>query len=216
MMKRTASVTAASIAGVILAGGTAIGANVGILQAADSSPLGQLSAEVSAPTTTTLGEALEADPTGSAGSASATQASLPEVERPSIQSFAIDTAGTIDLEAVAGTLLIDRVTTNPGWSWVPGSASPDSVTITFTSGGDVLEFSAFLHDDGMISANVDQPITIQATPAQPAAPTTGGSHDDHDDGDHDDGDHDDGDHNDDHNDDDHDDHDDHEGRNDDD
>ena len=52
MIHRTASITAASIAGVILAGGAAVGANVGILNAADNSELGSLSADATISTPT--------------------------------------------------------------------------------------------------------------------------------------------------------------------
>ena len=51
MIRKTAAITAASIAGVVLAGSAAVGANIGILDAADDTGLGTLSAEaaISAP-----------------------------------------------------------------------------------------------------------------------------------------------------------------------
>ncbi len=182
MIKKTASVTAASIAGVILAGGAAIGANVGILQAADSGPLGELSAEVAATTTTIdLPPTTEEFQTDSSVVDTASQETLPQAGESTIQSFAIDAAGTIDLEVAEGALVIGNVSTNPGWTWVPGQATSDTVAVTFTSGGDVFEFSAMLQPDGTISANVDQPIIVQAAaPSQPAAPAGRGYDDDDD------------------------------------
>ncbi len=168
MIKKTAAVTAASIAGVILAGGAAIGANVGILRAADSGPLGELSAEIS----TTVPE-VESEST-----TSTTRVTTPVAQQVSNdgssasgQSFAVADAGTIDLEIVNGLLIIGQVSTAPGWAWEPGDATTDSVTAVFTSGSDRYEFSAFLGDDGIIFANVDQPVIVQAPAAtQPAAP----------------------------------------------
>ncbi len=176
MIKKTAAVTAASIAGVILAGGAAIGANVGILRAADSGPLGELSAEIS----TTVPE-VESEST-----TSTTRVTTPVAQQvanddssASGQSFAVADAGTIDLEIVNGMLIIGQVSTAPGWAWEPGDATGDSVSAVFTSGSDRYEFSAFLGADGIIFANVDQPIIVQAPAAtQPATPQYDGDNDD--------------------------------------
>ena len=53
MAHRTALIAAGSIAVVIVAGTIAVGANLGILNAADSHPVGKLSASTSIPATET-------------------------------------------------------------------------------------------------------------------------------------------------------------------
>ena len=45
MLKKRTVVTALSIAAIVVAGGAAVAANVGILNAADNTPMGTLSAE---------------------------------------------------------------------------------------------------------------------------------------------------------------------------
>lgn len=146
MIRKTAAITAASIAGVILAGGAAVGANIGILNAADDNLLGDLSAE--APITTPFTE-----PT-------ATEQPIANLSDSdgSTQSFAVDTAGTVEVETDGSGLRLSDVRTNQGWSWQETSSDSRTVKVTFSSGSDNLEFTATTNDDGTISASVDRPI----------------------------------------------------------
>ena len=171
MIRKTAAITAASIAGVVIAGGAAVGANIGILNAVDDNSLGELSAE-----TVITTPSIETD--GSVGS-SVDVASSPR----SIQSFDVDVAGTVDIESGPAGLRLVEVQTSEGWSWVDTTTEPGTISLTFASGTDRLEFSAVSADDGTIDANVDRPIVTPAPQATSPAP---GVHvDDDDDEDHD-------------------------------
>jgi hypothetical protein len=156
MIRKTAAITAASIAGVVLAGGAAVGANIGILNAADDSSLGELSAQ--APITAPYIEP------------SASVTPLVEVadSTDSTQSFTVDTAGTVELRTDENGLTLHAVRTNQGWSWEETSTDSGAVAITFTSGADTLEFTATPNADDTISASVDRPIITPAS-AQPQA-----------------------------------------------
>ncbi len=58
MNKRTSFITAGAVTGVLLAGTAAVGANIGILNAADNGDVGQLSAAVATtPVTVSRGRA---------------------------------------------------------------------------------------------------------------------------------------------------------------
>ena len=179
MIRKTAAITALSIAGVILAGGAAVGANIGILNAADDNSLGNLSAEapISVPTTeadTTFAPIVDmSDATGSR------------------QSFTVDAAGTVEVEAEDTGLHLVDVRTNQGWSWEETSTDSGTVTVTFTSGVDTLEFSATPNDDGTINASVDRPIITPAPTQATAANSSpnysddGDDHEEYEDDDHD-------------------------------
>ena len=159
MIRKTAAITAASIAGVILAGGAAVGANIGILNAADDNALGDLSAE--APITT-----LYTEPTATV------QPIVNSTDsNGSSQSFGVDTAGTVEIDTDGSGLQLSDVRTNQGWSWQETRTDQNAVTVTFTSGADTLEFTATQNDDGTISASVDRPIITAAPSQTPATPT---------------------------------------------
>ena len=213
MIRKTAAITAASIAGVVLAGSAAVGANIGILDAADDTGLGTLSAEaaISAPAETT-GATVELDP-----SPATSEVTVAPTDDSGVQSFAVDAAGTVDLETDDSGLHVKAVHANDGWSWQETASGPNAVAITFTSGGDTLEFVAALNADGSIDAGVDRPIFTSAPAAASSpSPATAGTYEDDDEYEHDE-DHDEyEDHDDDeHDDDEHEDHE-HEGSEDDD
>jgi len=212
MVRRTAAITAASIAGVILAGGAAIGANIGILNAADDSKLGDLSAEAAVASPVSIGANIEADdsnlgdPSGEAaivppvsigaeneaddsnlGDPSDEAAIVPPVSTtesptPSVpiaetptpadtsHVFIVDDAGEIEVDTSQSGLRISDVRTNQGWVWEELTASDGTVTVSFTSGGDELVFTASSNDDGAISAGIDRPAPA-ATPTQISAPS---------------------------------------------
>lgn len=167
MVRKTAAITAAAIAGVILAGGAAVGANIGILNAADNSALGELSAEAPLATPNLEPEAVVQPVSATSDSDSSTQ------------SFTVDAAGMVDLELDDNGLRVDDVRTNQGWTWEDTSVDDSVVTITFTSGADALEFSAATNTDGSISASVDRPIITPSQNPTPANGTTATYSDDH-------------------------------------
>lgn len=203
MIRRTAAITAASIAGVILAGGAAVGANIGILNAADDSNLGELSAQA-LPTTTVVTQAETSIPTILDSLASNDQQ----------QSFTVDAAGQVDLVVDDSGISLAEVRPNQGWTWSESTTSDGSVVVEFSSGSDRLIFTATGNDDGTIAARVDRPASGSTQGTAPVAtgpittvPTTSddGSYDDEyeyddddDDDDHEYEDHDDDDDDDDH------------------
>jgi hypothetical protein len=207
MIRKTAAITAASIAGVVLAGSAAVGANIGILDAADDTGLGTLSAEaaISAPADNT-GATVELDP-----SPATSAVTIAPSDDSGVQTFAVDVAGTVDIETDSSGLHVKAVHPNDGWSWQETTGGPNAVALTFTSGGDTLEFVASLNADGSLDARVDRPVVTSSSPSVTTPAATGGYDDDeydHDDDHEEDEDHDE--------DDDHDDHDNHEGGEDDD
>lgn len=172
MIRRTAAITAASIVGVILAGGAAVGANIGILNAADNNSLGNLSAVAPVttpavePTTTLLSVVRASDPTGPT------------------QSFIVDLAGTVEVKAADTGLSLGDVRTNQGWSWEESDVGSGAVAVIFTFGTDKIFFSATPNDDGTISARVDRPAITPALTSPPKVNSSATYSDDHHDDDH--------------------------------
>jgi hypothetical protein len=168
MLRKTAAFTAASIAGVILAGGAAVGANIGILNAADSNELGQLSAEapLDAPTETTSLIRLVAP-----------------IDESNVHTYSVDIAGAVSVETTGSGLRLVEVGANPGWTWEDTTSRADAVTVTFTAAGDTLEFEAELLADGTIEPSVTRPAAPSAVPPN----GTASSFDDDDHGSDDDG-----------------------------
>ncbi len=164
MIRKPAIITAASITGVVIAGGAAIGANVGILGAADNGPIGNLSAEAtvasSAPSTTTS----IPDPTTVVVAEPTPIAPVPA------QTFVVDVAGDIDLATTEAGLELADVRPNPGWAWSVVSETEATIAVRFTAGADTLNFTARLNDDDTIAANVERPSPPAA--AAPATPAT--------------------------------------------
>lgn len=172
MIRKTAAITAASIAGVIIAGGAAVGANIGILNAADDNSLGQLSAElpIAAAESETSAISIAGDPSPSA----------------SFQSFDVDVAGTVELETDGDLLVVAGVRTNEGWAWVNTTTDPGTVTITFMSDTDRLEFAAAVNADGTITAAVDRPIpALGGQPSMSSSSSASYEDDGHDDDEYD-------------------------------
>ncbi len=192
MIRKTAAITASSIAGIVLAGGAAVGANVGILNAASSSDLGQLSAEVSSADSAPGDDTSQLVPqtvvVSSDGSTATTQPAAlsgtlttdttigvdttdTTIEQGEDQKFAIGTAGVVEVRSQGGVIKVTEVKANSGWTWQPGPDTPTSVKVTFTSSTEKFEFYASLNADGTIAARVDQPVIVRA-PAPPPPPTT--------------------------------------------
>jgi len=177
MIRSTAAITAASIAGVIISGGAAVGANIGILNAADDSDFGNLSAESSVGSTTSTTES-------GFGIVPITEV---ELEPGAVQSFTVDVAGEVEVGLTESGVYLASVRTNQGWSWQEETSTEGTLFVSFTLGNDKLVFSATGNDDGTINASVDRP-----APAPSSVIGTTYDDDDHyDDHDDDDDDHDD-------------------------
>jgi hypothetical protein len=174
---RTSLITTVAIAGVIVAGGAAIAANIGILSAADSSALGELSATelVAAAPESTL-----ADTT-----TSTTSTTTPAVGATS--DYVVDDAGMVSLLASDSGLTLVTATANDGWTPALSQSEPASLTVVFTNGGRTVVFSATLGADGSIVADVTEPMSVPGSnPTGPATIPTSPSYTGSDDDSHDD------------------------------
>ena len=134
MGHRTALITAGSIALVILAAAVAVGANLGILNAADSRPVGSLSASAAV-------KVVRAQPT-----------QVP-------QKYIIRKAGTVSVVATKSGLRLVDVTTRRGWRWTLRQTADRRLTVTFKSGSAVYRFVTVMRRHGRIVARADHPIT---------------------------------------------------------
>ncbi|HMS49579.1 hypothetical protein [Candidatus Neomicrothrix sp.] len=177
MLKKRTVVTALSIAAIVVAGGAAVAANVGILNAADNTPMGTLSAEADLATV--------AAPSSSSTTA-ATSAGAP-------QRFVVESAGQVEVLRDGAKLTLGEVLPSAGWQARPGAVTSDSAEVTFTSGTDELVFTATLAGDGTVTGAAKRPgQSVETIPQATASSTSsaGGHDDDHADSDHDQADHD--------------------------
>ena len=203
MNKRTAFITAAAVTGVMLAGTAAVGANIGILNAADSDNVGELSAAVTVSTEAdTTPNSVEPqvidiyldEPSVAADPAAAALVTESAVVSPTsaTQRFDVDDAGTVNVRATKTGVLLDGVVVADGWSWSSEQPSATELVVTFTSADSEYIFYANLALDGTIVARVDEPIvkvvqaatpSLSLTPAATAPantqPATGYGDDDH-------------------------------------
>ena len=164
MGHRAALITAGSIALIIFAGAVAVGANLGILNAADSRPFGKLSA--AADVQTTAPEVVRV------------YASEKTPTEP--QQYVIKGAGTVSVAATKHSLRLADVTARPGWKWTLAQTADPRLTVTFKSSTATYTFVATLDGKGAIVARVDKPVTRVVTTASSgsgatssAAPATG-------------------------------------------
>jgi hypothetical protein len=150
MGHRTALITAGSVAVVIFAAAIAVGANLGILNAADSRPVGNLSASA----------AIKAirEPAGAALAAP--------------QKYVIRRAGTVSVAATKTGLRLVDVTTRRGWRWTLTQTANRRLSVTFKSGSTVYRFTTIAKRHGRVVAWVDHPVTrVVPYAAVAAAPT---------------------------------------------
>ena len=193
MTSKTSLVTAAAIAGVLLAGTAAVAANIGILNAADSSVIGDLAA------TDELLPTPGADtPTGTVASMETPTTSTTVVAAPltnTAQQYDIADTGTVWVLATRSGLALDHVVAESGWNPVLTQSELRSLRVDFTNGDRIIVFTAALGDDGTVIVDVTEPSTVVAPPNAPATttpsvatrtPTISGDDDDYDYEDHDD------------------------------
>ena len=179
-------ITAASILAVGVAGAFAIGANIGILDAAGKNNVGNLSAAgdltFTDPLTTdasagaSAGDPANASTTDPATTTADVAAPAADIAAPagSARDFLIDTAGSITLETTADGLRLDAVTPNTGWSWSLVRADPSQIDLVFTDSGRRLRVTATVGSDGQIAVDVTEPQALVVSPTGPAqsAPTS--------------------------------------------
>ena len=155
MAHRTALIAAGSIAVVIVAGTIAVGANLGILNAADSHPVGKLSATTSIPTA----EQAQAAP--------ATPVVAVATTAP--QKYVIKQAGTVSVTLARSGLRLSDVTALRGWKWALAQTGDSKLKVTFNHKSATYTFVATRGPNGSIVARVDHPITkVIAGPASAA------------------------------------------------
>ncbi|HUV19568.1 MAG TPA: hypothetical protein VMW33_13885 [Ilumatobacteraceae bacterium] len=191
LTSRTTLVTAAAIAGVLIAGTAAVAANIGILNAADDSTLGELAA---------TDELLPSEPaslptTVATVATTAPSSTAPETTLPTgvAQQYDIEGAGSVWLMTTTSGLALDHVEAVPGWSPLLSQGDLRSLRVDFTNGDRTIVFTASLGADGIVVVDVTEPSTVFAqAPAAGAtqnpvgaSPTSGGYDDDHDDDEHD-------------------------------
>jgi len=134
MRHRTALITAGSIAVVIFAAAVAVGANLGILNAADSRPVGGLSA-------------------------SAAVKAVRERPVPVPQKYIIRKAGTVSVAATKSGLRLVDVTTRRGWHWTLKQTADRRLSVTFKKGSAVYNFVTVMRRHGRIVSRLDHPVT---------------------------------------------------------
>ena len=156
MRHRTALITAGSIAAVVFAGAIAVGANLGILTVADSSPVGQL-------TTASVSQVQPAEPT------KAYAASKPAApEQPATQAYVIKKAGSVKIAFSKTAVRFVHASAMRHWSWKLAQTGDKKLTVTFSHGSDTYTFVASVGKHGKLVAQVDHPVTK-------VLPSSGGS-----------------------------------------
>jgi hypothetical protein len=155
MAHRTALIAAGSIAVVIVAGTIAVGANLGILNAADSPPVGKLSASTSLPTAQ------------QPAAAPATPVVAAATTAP--QQYVIKQAGSVSVTLAKSGVRLNDVSALRGWTWSLSQTRDSSLKVTFKHKSATYTFVATRGPRGSIVARVDHPITkVIAAPAAAA------------------------------------------------
>ena len=181
LTSRTSLLTAAAVAGVLLAGTAAVAANIGILNAADDSTLGDLAA-----TDELLPAAAVLDPTTVVTTAPASTVSATTAPTGVAQQYDIEGAGSVWVMTTTSGLALDHVVAVPGWTPLLSQGDLRSLRVDFTNGDRTIVFTASLGDDGTVVVDVTEPSTVigQAPAAGAtqspvgASPTTGSGYDD--------------------------------------
>jgi hypothetical protein len=153
MAHRTALITAGSIAAIVFAGAIAVGANLGILTVADSSPVGKLSA--SAPVQPSRSGVVQVY-TGVTSS----------------QKYIIRKAGSVEVAVTKGGLRLLDVNVRPHWKWTLAQTADRKLMVTFHFRSITYKFMAVLRRHGTIAARVDRPITRIVASAAPTTPVS--------------------------------------------
>lgn len=172
---RTRLITIVSIVAVGLAGASAVSANIGILDSASDSPVGNalVTGDLGTPSTQVIDVYL---PATTATTVANTAATMPSAD-PTVQQFAVDVAGTVSVAATDTGLRLDQVTPTAGWNWTLTQNDPTALMVTMTNGTRTFEFTAAATADGNIAASVNEPI-VTAAPANTSSTSNGGGYQD--------------------------------------
>lgn len=196
---RTRIITAVSIIAVGLAGATAVSANIGILDSASDSPIGDaaVTGDLVTPSTQIVDVYLPSSVTPStatpgtrAPTTTTPTSGLPvpaplggaAVGGPAVQEFAVDAAGTVAVAAADGALRLERVVPAAGWTWTIAQSDPSALQVTMTDGARTFQFAASLAADGTVAAGVTEPIVVAAPSGTAASAGYDDDHDDEDEG----------------------------------
>ena len=156
LTSRTSLVTAAAIAGVLIAGTAAVAANIGILNAADSSAIGDLAA------TDELLPAPDADVdapivTMATAEAPETTAATTTVPAGVAQRYDIAEAGSVWVLATRSGIALDHVVGEEGWTSGLSQSDPRVLRVDFTNGVRTIVFTAELGNGGAVLVDVTEP-----------------------------------------------------------
>lgn len=164
-----------SIAAVSAAGALALGANIGILDAADDSSVGTLAAagDLTPPSTQVI-DVYVTDPAPADTGVPVATTAAPATPVAAGQQYAVDAAGSVTVSTANGLVQLDGVAANDGWTWSSTQADAGHLTVTFTDGVRTLDFVAAVNADGSVAARVEEPQVI----AGPAPAGNGGDDDD--------------------------------------
>lgn len=168
MLHKTALATAVSVAVVVLAGATAVGANIGILDSGDDGTFGQLSAvsvpSSSVPTSTA--------PTGTSIAPTDTTAADPEVTTFDVEGIA---AVTVSRDGTALTVV--AVEPQAGWTW---SVERDDGEVEVELRSATEEVDVYLSVvDGQVRTRVERtPLQVSSAGTAPPTGQSGGYEDD--------------------------------------
>lgn len=179
-------VTLGSIAAVAIAGAFAVSANLGILDSASSSPIGNVAAAGDLVPTTAPG-ATTSDATAPTAAPTTTAAAV----ETRVQEFLAADAATVAVARTGDGVRLDRVVPSPGWTWQLVDPGPAAVVVELRDGRRTIRFTATPAADGSVDAGVEE-----VTAASPqSGPSVGGRGDaddewrDHEEREHDDRDH---------------------------
>jgi hypothetical protein len=162
MRHRTALITAGSIAAVVFAGAIAVGANLGILTVADSTPAG-----VGQLTATTVVKTAGAKPVQTfAGVKSADAGRTAQT-----QQYVITKAGSVKVAFSKKNVRLVDVTAKRHWTWKLAQNGDKKLTVEFAHGSDTYTFVAALDGHGKLTAKVDHPVT-KTVPAASSGSST--------------------------------------------
>ena len=143
-MERTKIITSISIVAVVVAAAAAVGANVGLLENATGTKVGELAAAGDLPTTAAAGTGTSApaaaDPGGSAAGS---------------QRFLVDRAGSVTVTPEPAGLRLGAVEASPGWTWSVSEQGTAHLVLLFTDGSSSLLFTARTGADGTVTGSVE-------------------------------------------------------------
>ncbi len=181
---RTSLVTAAAIAGVLIAGTAAVAANIGILNAADDSAIGDLAATDELLPDPAAGADIETVAVDVPSTPAATPTTPTTVADNVAQQYDIDGTGTVWVMTTTSGIALDHVVAEPGWIPVLSQGDLRSLRVDFLNGDRTIVFTAAIGDDGAVIVDVTEPTTVVGAPAAPAAAPSAGTQSYSDDDDH--------------------------------